>query len=64
MKQFRPRRKVIWKKPHKNLTPIEEKEESDELAKIQSIEVEFMRFVLPWLRLVPQGSSPNNKVFA
>ena len=50
------------------LAPIDEKDESDELAKIQAIEIEFMQFVLPWLKLVPKNSGRSvakvyNKIF-
>ena len=39
------------------MAPIQEKEEIEELAKIEAIEIEFIQYVLPWLKLVPKGSS-------
>ena len=44
--------------------PLQEKEEiNDELAKIEAIEIEFVQFVLPWLKLVPPDSCWQNKVY-
>ena len=45
------------------LDTIQEKEEIDELAKIEAIEIEFVQFVLPWLKLVPPDSCWQNKVY-
>ena len=44
------------------LDTIQEKEEIDELAKIEAIEIEFVQFVLPWLKLVPPDSCCQDKV--
>ena len=47
-----------------SLEIIQEKEELiDELAKIEAIEIEFVQFVLPWLKLVPPDSCWQNKVY-
>ena len=35
---------------------------ADELAKIEAIEIEFVQFVLPWLKLVPPDSCLQDKV--
>ena len=35
---------------------------ADELAKIEAIEIEFVQFVLPWLKLVPPDSCCQDKV--
>ena len=45
------------------LDTIQEKEEIDELAKIEAIEIEFVQFVLPWLKLVPADSCYQKKVY-
>ena len=45
------------------LDTIQEKEEIDELAKIEAIEIEFVQFVLPWLKLVPPDSCCQDKVY-
>ena len=47
-----------------SLEIIQEKEEiNDELAKIEAIEIEFVQFVLPWLKLVPPDSCCQDKVY-
>ena len=35
---------------------------ADELAKIEAIEIEFVQFILPWLKLVPPDSCCQDKV--